>query len=102
MSFVYGKDIIPYIHYMYPLALAMTVYAITACGNSVLITLRKNKAVTAYSAVSLAVSVILSVILVKPNGIQGVIVSLLIAYVAQTLLQFVRIVSELSKKKGKI
>ena len=92
MSFIYGKDIIPYLHYMYPLIITTTLYAITMCNTSVLIAMRSNAIVWISSALSCVVTAACCFLLVKPFGIEGLILTLGVAYALQIAVQEVGII----------
>ena len=92
MSLVYGKDIIDYLHYMYPLVFTTALYAVTMCNTNALIAQRNNSYVWISSALSCAITVLCCFTLVKNYAIEGLIASLAIAYGAQIIIQLVGII----------
>lgn len=97
MSFIFTDDILPYMRYLYPLLIVMTIYAMTMCGNSLLISLRKNKAVLIFSMLAALICVVISGLLISNYEIWGVIFSMGISYAVQLLCQFIYIAIAMKK-----
>ena len=91
MSLIYTSSIIPYVHYLYPLIIATVIYALGMCGNSILISMKKNKEVTIFSGMSLIVCILIANPLIQRFGINGTILTMGISYMAQNILQIIYI-----------
>ncbi len=92
MALVYGEDIIPYVHYMYPLVFTTALYAITMCNTNALIAQRSNMIVWISSALSCVITLVCCFTLVRIKGIEGLIATLAIAYSSQILVQLFGII----------
>lgn len=97
LSWIYTDAIIPYVHYLYAVLISTGLYALTMCGASVLIALRKNAEVSTCAIAATVVCVLLTVPLVRMYGIKGAILVLIISYFFQTVLQARIIVRETGK-----
>lgn len=89
LSFVYTDEIIPYVHYLYPVMIVMTVYSITVCNCTWLVAVRRNWATTITEFTGLVICLIVLSSLVKNYRIAGAIAVLLITYSVQALIQFI-------------
>lgn len=87
LAWIYTDAIIPYVHYLYPLLVATTLYAFTMCGGSVLVAMRRNSSASICAIIATIVSIGLTYLLVPTKGIPGAIVVLIISYLLQTILQ---------------
>lgn len=83
MAFVFTDAILPYVHYLYPLVAVMTVYAMTMCGNSLLVSVRRNRAVLLFSAAATTICCIACNIWVPAYGIWGAVLAMGLSYVVQ-------------------
>ncbi len=99
MGLVFTEKIVPYVHYMYPLIWATVLNAGVSCVNSVLIAVRRNGLVMAFSVVSLVVAAAVCVPLVKGYAIPGAIAVLAIAYFMQLALATVGAAVIIYRKK---
>lgn len=92
LSYVYTNEIVPYVHYLYYILVAMMFYIITMCNNTVLVALRKSWGLTLTTIIALVVCVVLSFIVVKPLGIMGAVLALGIPYAVAAFIQIVWII----------
>lgn len=97
MSLTYTSSIIPYVHYLYPLIIATVIYALGMCGNSILISMKKNKEVTIFSGISLIVCILIANPLIQHFGINGTILTMGISYMSQNILQIIFIIKYVIK-----
>lgn len=97
MSLIYTSSIIPYVHYLYPLIIATVIYALGMCGNSILISMKKNKEVTIFSGISLIVCILIANPLIQHFGINGTILTMGISYMSQNILQIIFIIKYVIK-----
>ena len=98
LSFVYTSEIIPYVNYLYYILAAMMFYVFTMCNNTVLVPLRKSWGLTFTAVISFIICIIMSVIVIKPLGIMGAILSLGIPYVIQSIIQIIWILNICKEK----
>ncbi len=89
LSLAYTDQILPYFNYLYTVLLAMTLYALTLCNNTVLISIRKNWTVTVLSVLALIINLAVSIPLISSFEISGAIASLALPYGIQTVIQTV-------------
>lgn len=104
MALVYTENILPYVHYLYPLLLSTTIYAATMCANSLLISLRKNRAVLIFSAAAMCCCILICGTLTEKYGITGVIAATGISYSIQftgQLIYLAVLMINFKKKSGK-
>ena len=97
MGLVFTKQILPYVHYLYPLVAVMIIYSLTMCCNSVLISMRLNKQVTWFSAASMLVCVVCSFCLIERYAIEGVLWTMGISYGFQFVVQVAFLVFQYRK-----
>lgn len=83
MALIFTDEIIPYVHYLYPLIVVLTIYSMTFCANSLLICLRYKNDVFIYSIIASLLCVVISPYLIKNYDIWGVIFSMGISYFAE-------------------
>ena len=86
MALIFTDAIIPYVHYMYLLIISTVIYAWSMCVNSVLIVMRKTKAVFVCSGISFVCAIVTAAPLVKTFAVYGAIMVLVITYLVQFLL----------------
>ena len=99
MSLIYTPSITPYVHYLYPLIVATVIYALGMCGNSILISMKKNKEVAIFSGISLIVCILIADPLIQHFGINGTILTMGISYMSQNILQIIFIIKYVIKGK---
>lgn len=87
MRLLFGAGILDYFSLLYWAILATGLNVLTSCGNSALIAVRSHRLVAVGSAVALAVTALLSDVLVKEYGITGAAYVLVFAYGAQVVFQ---------------
>lgn len=101
MRLLFGAEILDYYSLLYWAILATGLNVLTSCGNSALIAVRSNRLVAVGAAVSLAVTALLSDVLVKSNGIPGAAYVLVAGYGAQVVFQFLCIFARVWKMPNK-
>lgn len=101
MSLIYTSSIVPYVHYLYPLIIATVIYALGMCGNSILISMKKNREVAVFSGVSLIVCILTANPLIQRFGINGTILTMGLSYMVQDVLQIIYIIKYIIER-GKI
>ena len=99
LAFVYTDAIIPYVDYLCFILISMMFYTITMCNNCVLTAVRKNRELSVFSGVALAVCILSSILLVKNWGINGAIASLAIPFFVQITIQGAYIIGLLRKRE---
>ena len=99
MAILFTKEIVDYVWYLYPLIIEAVIYAFSMCGNSILISMRRNREILVFATVALLTCLFTCSFLVKKYDIMGAIVTMAIAYLAQFICQIVLIVRLLTKKK---
>ena len=99
LAFVYTDQILPFVPYLYSVLIAMMLYTITMCNNCVLTAVRKNRELSVFSGVALAVCILSSILLVKNWGINGAIASLAIPFFVQITIQGAYIIGLLRKRE---
>ena len=67
------------------------------CGNSILISMKKNKEVAIFSGISLIVCILIADPLIQHFGINGTILTMGISYMAQNILQIIYILNYIIK-----
>ena len=87
LALIYTVDIKPYIRYLYFILVSTSLYAITMCSNTVLVSLRKNKAIGACSAGATMLCLLVAIPIIKEMAIMGVIVVMILSYLLQILTQ---------------
>lgn len=87
LAFIYTKQILPYVHYLYSILISMLLYAFVICNNTVLVSIRRNQIIAITAAVSFVVCLLISVPLVATYGISGAIAVLLISFGINALIQ---------------
>lgn len=99
MALVFSKEIVPYVHYMYPLVGVMALDACNACANNVLIALRRERLVMTFSVVALVIACVCCIPFVKRYAIMGAIAVLGVAYIVQMTALFICVIIVLHRKK---
>ena len=99
MAFVYTDSILPYVRFLYSIMGAMLLYSLTACNNTVLISMRKNRALIYGIVIALIVCIACSVPLIRQYAITGAITVLALSYGVQVVYQVIYIV-QISKREG--
>lgn len=89
LSWIYTDAIAPYVHYLYYVLLATTLYAFTMCGAAVLTALRKNTQVCVCALISTIICLMISFPLIKAYSIAGAISVLIVSYMVQVIIQAV-------------
>lgn len=92
LTLVYSHKVIPYVHYLYYILLAMMLFAITMCNNTVLVALRRNWGILFTTSIALIVCLAISLPLVRGQGISGAIKALAIPYAIQAFIQIIWII----------
>ena len=87
MRMLFGAGILDYFSLLYWAILATGLNVLTSCGNSALIAERSHRLVAVGSAVALAVTALLSDVLIEGYGITGAAYVLVLAYGAQVVFQ---------------
>lgn len=87
LSLLYGEEILGYTYIFVPIIIATVVYALSMCGNSVLISIRTPVALTAFSGAALAVCAVISYPLAKVYGMWGTVFGFGLPFLVQLLLQ---------------
>lgn len=87
MSLIFTKEIVPYVHYMYPLIFVTTIQMWLSCSSVLLTAVRRTKDMLICSMVASLIAIAVSDVLVKRHAINGVIWVLGIASLGQFLLQ---------------
>lgn len=100
LSFVYTDQILPYVHHLYGVLIAMMLYAITMCCNTFLVPMRKNWGLMMTALSALAVCVLFSAPMVKEKGIAGAVAALMLSYGTQAAFQIAWIIY-ICREKGK-
>lgn len=89
LSLLYGEEILTHTYLFIPLIVATTVYALSMCGNSVLIPLRSSGALIACAGAALAVSAAVSYPLTRIWGMMGTVVAFGLPFLVQLVLQLI-------------
>ena len=87
LSFAYTDEIEPYVHYLYPIIVAMSLYVVTVSNCLVLISLRRNWSTTLTELSGLVLCLLLTIPLVKNYHIFGAVAVLALTYSVQVVLQ---------------
>lgn len=87
LSLLYGEEILGYTYIFVPIIIATVVYALSMCGNSVLISIRTPVALTVFSGAALAVCAVISYPLAKVYGMWGTVFGFGLPFLVQLLLQ---------------
>ena len=91
LSLLYGEEILAHTYIFIPLIIATTVYALSMCGNSVLITLRVPKTLVICSGAALAVSAVISYPMTRAWGMMGTVVAFGLPFLVQLILQIISV-----------
>ena len=83
MAFLYTDAIIPFVHYLYFFLITTMLYAMTMCGGSALIAMRKSNAVVIASIIPAVFCVLAAPPLVRQWEIPGTIITLGVSYLIQ-------------------
>lgn len=87
LSLLYNEQILEYTYIFVPIIIATVVYALSMCGNSVLISIRTPVALTVFSGAAFAVCVVISYPLAKEYGMWGTVFGFGLPFLVQLLLQ---------------
>ncbi len=101
LALFYTEAVLPYVHYLYPLLGAMTLYAVTICANAVLVPMRENRVLMGTALISLVLCLALSYPLVRAWGMGGAVAVLAVSYGVQALVQAIWLLRLCLGKKGK-
>lgn len=85
MALIFTDEIIPYVHYLYPLIVVLTINAMTSCATALIISLRYNNDVFIHSVIASGVCIVISPYLIQNYEIWGVIYSMGISYFVQLI-----------------
>ncbi len=97
---IYTERLQPYVHYLIPVILSTIVYTLDMCAAAALISMRESKKVLLAAVMAFAVSLILSVPLVRAWGMGGAVAALVIPYGVQAVLQTVWVL-QICRRGGK-
>ncbi len=89
MAFIYTEAILPYVHLLNYVLLAMLLYVISMCCNTALIPMRKNWGLVVTSLSALGVCLISSVPMIRRWGMGGAVTVLLVSYGVQAIIQII-------------
>ncbi len=87
LSLLYDEQILEYTYIFVPIIIATVVYALSMCGNSVLISIRTPVALTVFSGAALVVCAVISYPLAKAYGMWGTVFGFGVPFLVQLLLQ---------------
>ena len=89
LAFVYTEQILPYVHYLYFILIAMALYALVMCNNTTLVAIRENQIILKTSFLGLIACLVSSLPLIRVYGIGGAIAVLAISFGIQFLVQMI-------------
>ncbi len=102
LSLLYDEQILEYTYIFIPIIIATVVYALSMCGNSVLISIRTPVALTVFSGAALVVCALISYPLTKAYGMWGTVFGFGLPFLVQLILQTGYIIYMLLIKKKNI
>ena len=87
LSLLYDEQVLDYMYIFIPIIVATVIYALSMCGNSVLISIRTPKALTAFAGAALVVCAAISYPLTKAYGMWGTVIAFGLPFLVQFVLQ---------------
>ena len=87
LSLLYDEQVLEYMYIFIPIIVATVIYALSMCGNSVLISIRTPKALTAFAGAALVVCAAISYPLTKAYGMWGTVIAFGLPFLVQFMLQ---------------